>query len=80
MAREKFGLLLLEPSATGSSLEAYSDYLWDVGDIACELLGKLACIKPINELGRLGSAPLRESACRFLQFELQVAPNNVYCR
>jgi len=69
-AREKLGTLLLTPSANSDKLDDYADYLWDVGDIACELLGKAECTQRIRALSALGNSHLREQACGFLKGQL----------
>ena len=69
-ARKRMGALLLTPSANSDSLEEYARYLWSVGDIACELLGKLECTRRIRSLEALGSPALRDSACGFLKGQL----------
>jgi hypothetical protein len=69
-ARMRMGALLLTPSANSDSLEDYARYLWSVGDIACELLGKLECTRRIRTLEGLGSPALRDSACGFLKGQL----------
>ena len=71
-ARERMGALLLTPSANSDSLDDYARYLWNIGDIACELLGKPECAKRISRLQRLGNPALRESACGFLKGQLGV--------
>jgi len=71
-ARRRLGALLLTPAANSDSLDDYSRYLWDVGDIACELLGKAECIRRIRGLEGLGNPKLRESACGFLKGQLEV--------
>jgi len=71
-ARRRLGALLLTPTANSDSLEDYARYLIDVGDIACELLGKPECIRRIRSLERLGNSALRESACGFLKGQLGV--------
>ena len=70
--REHLGTLLLEPSANSDSLESYAKYLWDVGDIACDLLGKAQCVREIRTLTTLGNAVLRKSACNYLEWQLLV--------
>jgi hypothetical protein len=55
-ARVRLGRLLLTPSANSETLEQYSQYLWDVGPIACELLGTQDCARMIRELKELLSA------------------------
>jgi hypothetical protein len=71
-ARRRMGALLLTPAANSDSLDDYASYLWDVGDIACELLGKPECIRLIRGLEGLGNPALRESACGFLKGQLGV--------
>jgi len=57
--REKFDRLLLTPSESGGDTEAYADYLWEVEDIACELLGQSACAELIR-----GRAPRKRLPAR----------------
>ena len=73
--KQRLGALLLTPSANGDSLKYYASYLWYVGDIACELLGKEECARRIRGLTDLGSPELRENACQFLGQELGVKCN-----
>ena len=69
-ARQRLGLLLLDPAANSDTLEDFASYLWDVGDIACELLGKAECVRRIRALTDLGSPKLREAGCDFLKGQL----------
>jgi hypothetical protein len=70
-ARQRLGTLLLTPGANGDSLEEYARYLWDAGDIACELLGKAECVRQIRGLADLGNAELRDNACNFLKGQME---------
>lgn len=74
-AKQRLGALLLTPSANGDSLKDYAHYLWYVGDIACDLLGKEECARRIRGLMALGSPELREESCHFLSGELGVECN-----
>jgi len=65
--RERLGVLLLTPGANADSLRDYAQYLWSVGDIACELLGKSACAERIRALAALGDAGLKTAACGYLK-------------
>jgi hypothetical protein len=67
--RQRLGTLLLTPLANRDTIKDYADYIWDVGDIACELLGKAKCAQRIRELA-LESPVLREPACHFLKGQL----------
>jgi hypothetical protein len=71
-ARQRLGAFLLTPSANADSLDDYARYLWNVGDIACDLLGKPECTRRIRSLEGLGNPALRESACGFLKGQLGV--------
>jgi hypothetical protein len=68
--RQRLGALLLTPSANSETLEDYANYLWDVGDIACELLGRVECARRIKALAQAGNPALREGACGFLKGQL----------
>jgi hypothetical protein len=68
--QQRLGALLLTPHANTGTLKAYADYLWDVGDIACDLLGKADCARRIRRLAKLGNPLLRQNACGFLQGQL----------
>jgi len=68
--RRRLGALLLIPSANSDSFDDYARYLWNVGDIACDLLGKPDCIPLIRNLEGLGNSALEESACGFLNGQL----------
>jgi hypothetical protein len=68
--RHRLGELLLTPSANTDTLEDYARYLGDVGDIACDLLGRDECARRIRSLASLGNPSLRKQACAFLQGEL----------
>jgi hypothetical protein len=70
-ARSRMGALLLMPAANSDSLDDYARYLWDVGDIACELLGKPECIREFRGQEEMGNPALRESACNFLKGQLE---------
>jgi hypothetical protein len=70
-APQRAGALLLTPSANSDQLEDYAYLLVDMGDIACELLGKGECIRRIKDLARLGNPMLREYACGFLKGQLR---------
>jgi hypothetical protein len=69
-ARQQLGTLLLTPSANSDTLEDYARYLWDAGDIACELLGKTECVRQLKALAELGNPVLRENACHFLKGQM----------
>ena len=71
-ARRRLGTLLLTPTANNDSLDDFANYLWNIGDIACDLLGKPECIRQIRNLQELGNPTLRLSACNFLQGQLGV--------
>jgi hypothetical protein len=66
-ARKRLGILFLTPSANADSLGDYAEYLPDVIDIACELLGPLECTRRIQALSELGNHRLRVVACGFLK-------------
>jgi hypothetical protein len=68
--RQRLGALLLTPHANTGTLKAYARYLWDVGDIACDLLGKADCARRIRQLAKLGDPLLRQNACGFLEGQL----------
>jgi hypothetical protein len=68
--QQRLGALLLTPHANTDTLDAYANYLWDVGDIACDLLGKADCARRIRQLAKLGNPLLRQNACGFLQGQL----------
>jgi hypothetical protein len=69
-ARQRLGTLLLTPSANSDSLDDYAKYIWGVGDIACDLLGKSDCALQIKGLAGLGNPALRDAACNFLKGQL----------
>ncbi len=69
-AREQFGKLLLTPLANSDNLEQYAEYLWNLGDIPCELLGNAECVRELRVLAKVENNALRESACNFLKFQL----------
>jgi hypothetical protein len=71
--RERLGTLLLTPLASSVNLEDYASYIWNVGDVACDLLGKAECARQIDQLGRLPSAAIRAAACDFLLGQLAQA-------
>jgi hypothetical protein len=71
-AQQQLGLLLLKPAANSETLDDFAAYLWDVGDIACDLLGKTECVEQIRSLAGLGNLALYEAACRFLKGQLGV--------
>jgi hypothetical protein len=71
--REKLGILLLTPSANSRSLPDYAQYLPNVGDIACELLGKAECVERIRSLAALGDASLKTAACGYLKGQQSVS-------
>jgi hypothetical protein len=70
--RQRLGALLLTPTANAETLKDYADYLWDVGDIACELLGKDECAIRVKGLSGMGDPTLRENACNFLKGQLSL--------
>jgi hypothetical protein len=67
---QRVGALLLTQAANSDQLEDYAYLLVDIGDIACELLGKGECSRRIKDLARLGNPMLREYACGFLKGQL----------
>lgn len=70
-ARERFGAMLLTPSANADNLEDYASYLWAVGDIACELLGQSECARRIRSFLLLDNVKLTDAACGFLKGQLR---------
>jgi hypothetical protein len=64
--RERLGTLLLTPEANSDALGDYARYLWSIGDIACELLGKRECVRRFRALEELGDSSLKEAACGYL--------------
>ena len=68
--RQRLGTMLLTPKNNAGTLEEYASYIWEVGDIACELLGNQECTRRIDALAQLGNATLREAACGFLMGQL----------
>ena len=70
--RRQFGTLLLTPDANSDTLEDYARYLWNVGDIACEVLGKTECVRQLRALAAAGNPTLREDACHFLKGQMDV--------
>jgi hypothetical protein len=66
-APQRVGALLLTPAANSDQLEDYAYLLVNMGDIACELLGREECSRRIRDLARLGNPMLREYACGFLK-------------
>lgn len=71
-APQRLGVLLLTPPANSETLEDFSTYLWDIGDIACELLGKAECARRVDALLLVHNTSLADAACHFLKSELQV--------
>jgi hypothetical protein len=78
-ARQRLGVLLLTPAANSDTPEDFARYLWNSGDIACDLLGKAQCALQIRSLTELASPALREAACNYLKGQLgeecSVSPN-----
>ncbi len=70
--RQRLGALLLTPRANTTTLKDYAVYLWDVGDIACDLLGKAECVIRIRRLEKLGNPALQQMAYTYLQDQLHV--------
>jgi hypothetical protein len=71
-ARQRLGTLLLTPDAVTDSIEGYArDYLWDVGDMACDLLGKPECVRQFRDLAKARNPVMRKQACLFLTYQLQ---------
>jgi hypothetical protein len=68
----RLGTFLLTPRANTGTLNTYAYYLADVGDIACDLLGKADCAKRIRQLTKLGNPLLSQYACGFLRGQLHV--------
>jgi hypothetical protein len=73
VAPHQLGVLLLTPAANAETLVDYASYLWQVGDVACELLGKAECTERIRNLAHLGNPALREAACGFLKGQLDAS-------
>lgn len=71
-AQQQLGLLLLTPAANSDTPDDFATYLWNVGDIACELLGRVECVEHIRALAGIGKPALHEAACRFLKGQLGV--------
>lgn len=73
-ARERLGALLLTPEANCEPLDSYATYfLNQVGDLACEVLGKTECVQRIRALARSGNAAMRAAACLYLKGQQQTA-------
>jgi hypothetical protein len=53
------------------NLEEYADYFWNIGDIACELLGNAECAREVRSLLSFDNPKLAQTACNFLKSELQ---------
>jgi hypothetical protein len=71
-ARQRLGMLLLTPAANSDTLEDFATYLWDIVDIACELLGKAECVEKIEALAKSGNPAIHGAACGFLKGQLGV--------
>jgi hypothetical protein len=69
-ARERLGALLLTPEANSDSLDDYAHYLWNAGDIACDVLGKAECARRIRSLALVGNKALTEASCNYLRGQL----------
>jgi hypothetical protein len=59
--------MLLTPSANADNLNDYADYLWTIGDIACELLGKAECTRRVSVLVSADNLKLTQAAHNFLK-------------
>lgn len=70
-APQRLGAMLLTPSANADNLEDYADYLWTIGDIACELLGKAECTRRVSSLLSFDNPKLTQAGCNFLKGQLQ---------
>jgi hypothetical protein len=72
-ARQRLGALLLTPAANCEPTADYAQYfLEQLGDLACEVLGKDECVQRIRALSRSGEAPVRAAACEYLKGQLEV--------
>ena len=71
-AKSRLSAMLLDPAASCATMDEYAEYLWLVGDIACEL-DKKACISSIRTLAHLGSVKLREHACNYLKAQQETS-------
>jgi len=73
--RQRVGALLLTPSAdcvtAPGEMRHYINYLWQVGDLACLLLGKEECIRRVRSLTASLNVALRKGACEYLEKELE---------
>ena len=73
--RQRVGVLLLTPSAdcvtAPGEMRHYINYLWQVGDLACLLLGKEECIRRVRSLTASRNVALRKGACEYLEKELE---------
>ena len=56
------------------NLEDYAPYLFGVGDIAYELLGKDECVRRTRGLLSFDNAKLTEAACVFLKGQFREDP------
>jgi hypothetical protein len=50
--------------------EELSDAIWEFGEIACELLGKAACVTRLRHLTAITDSTTAQSICDFLDVEL----------
>ena len=69
-ARRHFGELLFTPSANSDSIGDYAEYLPDVFDIACELLGKADCALRLAALSDTNDIRLQQISCGLLKGEM----------
>lgn len=73
-ARERLGALLLTPTANCEPLESYATlFLNQVGDLACEVLGRTECVRRIRTLAHSGNAAMRAAACLYLRGQQQTS-------
>lgn len=68
--KQRLGIFLLTPLANSDNSDDYATYLWNVGDVACDLLGNTECVEQFQQLASQPNGSLRTSACNFLSGQL----------
>jgi hypothetical protein len=64
---QRLGVALLTPSSVVENNEDYPALIWNLGDIACELLTKEECVHRIRALAASDGPRLRENLCDYLK-------------
>lgn len=68
---KRLGAMLLDPPANCATPSDYHQWLWEVADMACDLLGRTECVSRIRALQDVDPR-LRVIGCEYLKAQQQI--------